>query len=151
MPYSVYVIELRREVLEKKKFAEANPDCHGDKPCVYVGQTALSPEERFAQHRAGKKCNPYARDFGKKLRPKLSAHYGPYETRRAAEKAEEARGASAPAGLRGLVALSHDHAPLHLLPRGEIVATCNACRVKSSRETLLVTLPDEWLPSGDWE
>jgi hypothetical protein len=32
-----------------------------------------------------------------------------------------------------------------------IVATCNACRVKSSRETLLVTRPEERLPSGEWE
>ena len=46
--YSVYVIELRREVLEKARFARKNPELRDDKPCVYVGQTARTPEERFA-------------------------------------------------------------------------------------------------------
>ena len=33
-----------------------------------------------------------------------------------------------------------------------IVATCNACRVKSSRTTMLVTVAEELRqPGGDWE
>jgi hypothetical protein len=36
--------------------------------------------------------------------------------------------------------------------RRGIVATCNACRVKSSRPTLLVTVPEEQgQPDGTWE
>jgi len=68
VPYSVHVIELRREVLEKARFARKNAGPRGDKPCVYVGQTALAPEERFAQHLEGRKCNPFVREFGVRLR-----------------------------------------------------------------------------------
>lgn len=68
VPYSVYVIELRRDVLEKKRFAAENPNCRAGKPCVYVGQTALTPDERFAQHLEGRKCNPFVRELGVRLR-----------------------------------------------------------------------------------
>lgn len=90
MPYGVYVIELRREVLEKARFARKNPELQDDKPCVYVGQTALAPEERFAQHLKGRTCNPFVREFGVRLRPKLYANVGPYEKRLEAERAERA-------------------------------------------------------------
>ena len=50
MAYSVYVIELRREAMDKKAFAGKPADRREDKPCLYVGQTARTPEERFAQH-----------------------------------------------------------------------------------------------------
>jgi len=34
LPYSVYVIELRRDVLEKKAFVVKNAERRPDKPCV---------------------------------------------------------------------------------------------------------------------
>jgi hypothetical protein len=86
--YSVYVIELRRAVLERGRFARKNPEPRADKPCVYVGQTALTPEERFAQHLEGRKCNQFVRDFGVRLRPRLYANVGPFETRAESERAE---------------------------------------------------------------
>jgi len=49
------VTDLRRESLEKRKLTTDNPDCRAGKPCVYAGQTALRPEERFARHLAGRK------------------------------------------------------------------------------------------------
>ena len=49
MPCSLYVIELRREVLGEVRFAARNPNHRVDKPCVYVGQTARTPEERLEQ------------------------------------------------------------------------------------------------------
>ena len=88
LPYSVYVIELRRDVLEKKKVAGENPDRRRDKPCVYVGQTVRTPEERFAQHRAGVRSSHIVREYGVRLRPKLYANVGPFETRAEAERAE---------------------------------------------------------------
>ena len=88
MPYSVYVIELRRDVLEKKKVAGENPDRRRDKPCVYVGQTVRTPEERFAQHRAGVRSSRIVREYGVRPRPKLYANVGPFETRAEAERAE---------------------------------------------------------------
>ena len=90
MAYSVYVIELRPEVLEKKAFAGKNAERREDKPCVYVGQTARTPEERFAQHLEGRKSNPFVREFGVRLRRKLYANVGPFETRPEAERAEVA-------------------------------------------------------------
>ncbi len=90
MPYSLYVIELSRDVLDVARFRKRNPDRRDDKPCVYVGQTAHTPEERFEQHKAGLKCNKLARDYGIRLRPKLVANRGPYETRDEALAAEEA-------------------------------------------------------------
>lgn len=88
LAYSVYVIELRREVMKRGRFARRNPDSRVDKPCVYVGQTALTPEERFAQHLAGRKCNQFVHEFGVRLRPKLCANVGPFETRAESERAE---------------------------------------------------------------
>jgi hypothetical protein len=89
LAYSVYVIELRRDVLERGRFVRMNPESRVDKPCVYVGQTALTPEERFTQHLEGRKCNQFVREFGVRLRPRLYANVGPFETRAEAELAEE--------------------------------------------------------------
>lgn len=90
MPYSLYVIELRPEVLAEPRFAKRNPDRRADKPCVYVGQTSYTPEERFAQHAAGHKSNKFAHQYGVRLRSRLTANRGPFETRVEAEKAEKA-------------------------------------------------------------
>jgi len=64
---SVYVIELDAEVLSKKAFAQANPQYEEGALCVYVGMTALSPEARFAQHKAGRKASKYVRRYGLRL------------------------------------------------------------------------------------
>jgi hypothetical protein len=72
--YSVYVIELRPEAREGK-------DCRADKPPVYVGQTADTPEERFAEHLAGYRASRVVRRYGLRLRPRLYRNYGPYGTR----------------------------------------------------------------------
>jgi hypothetical protein len=79
--YSVYVIELSR-------------DCVSE-PCalapLYVGQTAHSPEHRFAQHKAGGRLaagKPHR--FGVRLRYDLMRHIGSFASRREAEAAEKA-------------------------------------------------------------
>jgi hypothetical protein len=87
--YRVYVIELRPEVLERKRVAAENADRREGKPCVYVGQTARTPEERFAQHLAGKRSSRIVREFGVKLKPRLYRNWGPYETRAESEAAEK--------------------------------------------------------------
>jgi hypothetical protein len=92
--YSVYVIELDPEVLTCARFRKANPDWQDGKPCVYVGSTSLTPEERFRQHLAGYKANRYARAYGFRLRPRLYQAWQHYETRKEAEKAEEQRALS---------------------------------------------------------
>lgn len=79
--YCVYVIELDRACVKE--------------PCalapVYVGQTARSPEERFAQHRdGGRLASGKAHRFGVRLRPDLVRGIGPFATRHEAEEAETA-------------------------------------------------------------
>ena len=88
----IYVIELDREVLSDRKFQEANPQYLCDKPCVYIGMTGRTPEERFKQHKTGYKANKYVRKYGLRLRPRLYAYHNPmtYEEAKAME-VEKAR------------------------------------------------------------
>ena len=75
--HNIYVIELNSDVLKKKKFCQANPDFKGKKPCVYVGMTGRTPEERFEQHKSGYKSNKYVKKFGVRLRPRLYKSHNP--------------------------------------------------------------------------
>ena len=92
--YNVYVIELSRDVLQHTKFVEANLYLRAGKPCVYVGSTYLTPEERFQQHLDGYKSNRYAREYGIQLRPRLYKNLQGFKTREQAEEAEEKRALS---------------------------------------------------------
>lgn len=61
--YNVYAIELSRDVLQHSRFVGANPFMRADKPCVYVGSTYLTPEQRYQQHLDGYKSNRYAHEL----------------------------------------------------------------------------------------
>jgi hypothetical protein len=77
----VYVIELSRACTTRR--CALAP--------VYVGQTAHTPEERFAQHKAGGRLAAgKAHRYGVKLRYDLMRGIGPFATRREAEQAERA-------------------------------------------------------------
>ena len=85
----VYGIELRPDVMEKKAFAEKNADRREDKPCVYVGQTARTPEERFAQHLAGIRSSRIVKVYGVRLRPRpRTLMFARFESRAESERAE---------------------------------------------------------------
>ncbi|MBE0527607.1 MAG: ribose-5-phosphate isomerase, partial [Thermoleophilia bacterium] len=45
-------------------------------------------EERFAQHLDGVRSSRIVREYGVRLRPKLYANVGPFETRAESERAE---------------------------------------------------------------
>jgi hypothetical protein len=75
--YNVYVIELDGAVLNHARFRNANPKRDMLKPCVYVGCTGLSPEERFAKHKAGIRANSYVQRYGLRLLPRLYAYANP--------------------------------------------------------------------------
>jgi hypothetical protein len=86
--HNVYVIELDPAVFrEKRRFANANPqfDPASGKPCVYVGCTGRTPEERFCQHKKGIKACSYVRDYGLRLRPRLYARFNPMPYKEAAQ------------------------------------------------------------------
>ena len=95
MAFWVYVIGLKIEVLDRKRFREANPNYIEDKPCYYVGSTSLKPEERAEQHRtayrnpAGKKLfNKYAYEYFDGLRPRKYRRLNPISSREEAEGIE---------------------------------------------------------------
>jgi len=75
--HSVYIVELRRSVLDEPRFRRANPDYVEGKPCVYVGMTGLTPDVRFDKHKAGIQSNRYVRVYGMRLMPELYACYNP--------------------------------------------------------------------------
>jgi hypothetical protein len=85
--YSVYVVELDPRVLNSARFRKANPERDLLKPCVYVGMTGLTPEERFAKHKAGVRANRFVQDYGVRLLPRLYAYANPmpYEAAREME------------------------------------------------------------------
>ena len=79
--YSIYIIELSRACTRR--------------PCalapLYVGQTAHTPEQRFAQHKAGGMLaagKPHR--YGVRLRYDLMKGIGPFARRSEAEQAEKA-------------------------------------------------------------
>ena len=82
--HNVYVIELDPRVLNLVRFTNANPNRDLLKPCVYVGMTGLSPDERFDKHKAGIKSNKFVRLYGLRLMPELYEVYNPmpYEAAR---------------------------------------------------------------------
>jgi hypothetical protein len=85
--HHVYVVLLSDDVLQEAKFRKANPERDALKPCVYVGMTGLTPDERFDKHKAGIKSNKYVRRYGLRLMPELYEIYNPmpYEAAREME------------------------------------------------------------------
>jgi hypothetical protein len=81
--YQVYVIELDGSLCERHGCPATN-----GRPPVYVGQSVLSPEIRFDQHRRGYRSSRYVHKHGLRLLPELYADQSPYATRPEAEEAE---------------------------------------------------------------
>jgi hypothetical protein len=80
---NVYVIRLDAAVQKHRRFRAANPGYVKGAPCIYVGATGLSPEERFANHKSGHKSNWYAYTYGDALLPELFEHLNPMTYQRA--------------------------------------------------------------------
>jgi hypothetical protein len=75
--HNVYVIELDKAVLKEPKFRRANSGYDPAKPCVYVGMTGLTVQQRFANHRKGIKSNRFAHQYGVRLLPELYECFNP--------------------------------------------------------------------------
>ncbi len=95
--HSVYVVLLDRAAGQLRKVRAANPDRMPGKPCVYVGMTGLTPEERFANHKQGIKDAFVVQRYGIRLLPELYAHLNPMPfdaaTQMEIDLAEDLRGA----------------------------------------------------------
>ena len=75
--HSVYVVLLDPAVGKMRKVRAANPKRDRKKPCLYVGMTGLTPEERFANHKADTKVAWVVTRFGIRLLPELYEHLNP--------------------------------------------------------------------------
>ena len=75
--HNVYVVLLDAAVGRLRKVRAENPNRDAKKPCVYVGMTGLTPEERFANHKAGIKAAAVVTRYGIRLLPELYAHLNP--------------------------------------------------------------------------
>ena len=77
--HNVYVIELDKKVATVSKFMKGNEQYDGTMPCVYVGLTGLTPEERFQNHKKGHKSCKFVTLYGLCLMPNLYVHLNPME------------------------------------------------------------------------
>jgi hypothetical protein len=83
--HHVYVVSLDSAVGKLKKVRAENPKRDPRKPCVYVGMTGLTPEERFANHKAGIKSAWAVKRYGIRLLPELYVHLNPMPYEAAAQ------------------------------------------------------------------
>ena len=90
---NLYVIRLGdsedgESILDHKKFMARNPHYRrgSGKPCVYVGQTALDPVERFRQHKSGYKACRIAKKYGMHLMKKKYERLNPVPASEAVEQ-----------------------------------------------------------------
>ena len=87
--FSVYVVRLKPEVLEVKKYRDKNPGYVEGKPCVYVGMTGLTPDERLENHRRDHKANRFVRDFGEYLMRRKFKRLNPMTYEKARDTEEQ--------------------------------------------------------------
>lgn len=83
--HNVYVVLLDPAVGKLRKVRAENPNRNPKKPCVYVGMTGLTTEERFANHKAGIKSASVVKRYGLRLMPGLYQHLNPMPYKAAVE------------------------------------------------------------------
>ena len=66
--HNIYVIRLDDSIYNNEwSFRDKNPGYQSGMPCVYVGMTGRTPDERFSQHKKGYKSAKYAKKYGQEL------------------------------------------------------------------------------------
>jgi hypothetical protein len=83
--HSVYVILLDPSVLRHPSILLLNPNRQATKPCVYVGMTGLSVEQRFENHKKGQKSAWVVKKYGLRLMPELYEFLNPMPFEAAAQ------------------------------------------------------------------
>ena len=83
--HNVYVVLLDSAVAKIRKVHLENPKRDPKKPCVYVGMTGLTPEQRFANHKQGIKAASLVKRHGVRLLPELFSHLNPMPFEAAAQ------------------------------------------------------------------
>jgi hypothetical protein len=72
-----------------RKVSAENPKRDPNLPCLYVGMSGLTPEERFDHHKAGIKDASLVKRYGTRLLPELYAHLNPMPFEAAAQMEED--------------------------------------------------------------
>lgn len=75
--HHLYVVLLNPVAGKFRKVRAENPKRDADKPCVHVGMTGLTPEERFVNHKVGIKDASLVQRYGIRLLPEFYAHLNP--------------------------------------------------------------------------
>ena len=75
--HHVYVVLLDPKAGRLRQLRAENPKPDPSKPCIYVGMTGLTPEERFQNHKNGLKAARVVQRFGVRLMPELYELYNP--------------------------------------------------------------------------
>lgn len=81
----VYVVLLDPKAARLSKMTRQNPHRDPSKPCLYVGMTGLTPEERFQNHKNGLKASRIVQRFGIKLMPEFYECFNPMPFEAAAQ------------------------------------------------------------------
>jgi hypothetical protein len=87
--HNVYVVLLAPAAGRLHAVHAANIRRDPNKPCVYVGMTGLTPEERFANHKAGTKAASVVKRYGLRLLPELYGHLNPMPFEAAAQMEQD--------------------------------------------------------------
>jgi hypothetical protein len=74
--HNVYVVLLDPAVGKTRKARATKRKSDPKKPCVYVGMTGLTPEERFENHKAGIKDAWVVKRYGIRLLPEQGRVHG---------------------------------------------------------------------------
>ena len=83
--HSVYVILLDPAVLQDRSILRLNPNRDPAKPCVYVGMTGLPVQDRFQNHKTGRKAAQVVKKYGLRLMPELYEYLNPMPYEAAAQ------------------------------------------------------------------
>jgi hypothetical protein len=83
------VVLLDRAVARLRKVRAENPDRDPKKPCVYVGMSGLTPEDRLANHLKGDKASSMVTRYGIRLLPEMYVHLNPMPFQAAVQMEED--------------------------------------------------------------
>ena len=87
--HNVCAVLLDPAVGRNRKVRAVNLKRDPKKPCVYVGMTGLTPEERFANHKAGIKDAWVVKRHGIRLLAELYTHLNPMPFEAAAQMEQD--------------------------------------------------------------
>lgn len=87
--HHVYVVLLDSKAAALKEVRAANRKRNPSLPCLYVGMTGLTPEERFANHKRGLKASRVVQQYGVRLLPEFYEVFNPMPFEAAVEMERE--------------------------------------------------------------